>query len=302
MHTRGLRVLVTFFATLVAGIVLATPAVGFGGEAPPVGDDGSDLRGSIAEQIDVLNNGSSGGGEPPTCEYEHDGETLEGHLRWRLTANEQEVWQDINDSDEGTWYRYECWSDEDECEDPSWEGDDGCYGDLTSSSYCGSPICMFPDINPSKLAWYAVDEMVQELPAPSPQFNPPGGTTYVNFETWMWVENIPDGGAISADTMSVPGFTVNTTAEIDSVHWTMGDGGELECPLTVTEESAAQSECTYRYARSSANQPNNTYTGQASTLWEATWIVPEFGISGTVDAPRDTDFELQVAEVQTINR
>src|SRR5690625_4995602 len=302
MYARKLSAIVlALAASLVATLAMATPAVAEG--EPPVEDDGSDLIGRVEDQINDLETGSPGGGQPPpSCTWtDEDGEEHDnGELRWRLTMNDQDVWESDNpETERGTFYRYECWHSDMECGDPFWPGDDGCYGEQTEGpgTFCGSSVCEFDAINPTDLSMYALDEFIQQVPAPSPQFNPPNGRTIVNFDTWMWVEGIPGDGHISAPELSIPGITINTSADLNSIGWSMGDGGEFECPLTMTEADA-KSECTYAYTRSSANQPNNTYTGQVSTVWEATWTAEPFGTSGTVEVPRETDFELQVAEVQ----
>lgn len=307
MYATRVRTTAATALAVVVAVVFVTPAWAGPGDGwvddDPVEDDGSELIGNIESEMDVLNNGRSGsGGEPaPTCTWEdEDGEEQEGHLRWRLTATEQENWDGFFDVDSGAVYRYECWSDDMECGDPIWDGDDGCYGIMDSDTWCDSAICLFESINPPNLAQYAVDGFVETLAPPEPQFSPPGGRTYVNFDTWMWVDNIPDGGVINPPAMSVPGMTVTTTATLDSVTWDMGDGGgPVNCPLTTTEADA-EAECTYSYPRSSANQPDNAYHGSASLTWLAEWEVEEFGVSGEVEAPRTSEFTLEVAEVQSI--
>lgn len=304
MHTRGLKLLIALFAAVIGGLTIVAPASADEGDTPVIEDDGSDLAGRIRNQMSDLNEGrpAGGGSKPPTCTWTDDdgNEHDDGELRWRLSRAGQDGWDDIYDGDPegGTWYRYECWHPDMACDAPEWPGDDGCYGELLYDG-CGDVVCEFDAINPSTLAWLAVDDFIQTLPPPKPQFNPPV-RTYVNFPTWLWVENIPEGQR-SAPTMRVPGITVHTTAEVNSIGWKMGDGKEFTCALTTTEASAS-TECTHEYIRSSANQPGNVYTGEASVVWRATWTVPEFGMTGQVDAPRSTEFQIGVAEVQAIVR
>jgi hypothetical protein len=298
-------------AVVVASVATIVPAASFpGGIEDPVGDDGQNLVGNIAEQYNQVNNGEPGGGrsKPPSCEWidtsEDPSETRDdGEVRWREPGQGHDYWDDSVDGEGGAIFRFECWHDDmigenGECrvEAPSTTG---CLGQAIQETFCGSFLCRFDAITPSNLAVLAVDGFVESLPAPQPRFNPPGGTTYVNFETWMWIESVPAGGSITAPVMQVPGMTVRTTASIDSVRWEMGDGGVVSCPLTVNE-ATAEADCNYSYVRSSAHQPNATYTGRASTVWLAQWEIDEAPISGQVEAPRTTEFDLQVAEVQTI--
>lgn len=262
-------------------------------------DDGGNLRGKIEQEITEVHRGQDGYQVQHCTWTDDDGEERDdGVLRWRMAL--------ISDGEEeadgsGTYYRLECWHDDMGCGAPAWPGDDGCIGNLaTGEGFCGGAVCLFQYIDPEHLAWYAVDEFVQALPPPTPRFNPPGGTTYVNFPTWLWLDGVPGDGFIEADEISVPGFSVTTTAEVDSIGWTMGDGGEFTCPLTTSEANAEQA-CSYEYTRSSASQPGNRYSGEASIVWQATWT-SSLGTSGTIDAPRSTDFNLQVAEIQTIVR
>lgn len=308
-----LMVRVTVALSLAAG-TLALPATGAPVAAQqtnpddPVQQEGNDILGDVRSQVDTLTSGSSGsGGRPaPTCEWEDDnGQVHEGRMRWRIARVDQETWGDINNEDieQGTFYRYECWSDDMDCGDPQHEGDDGCYGDVTYDNWCGDIVCYFDAINPPNLARLAVeDNFLETLGPPEPRFNPPGGTTIVNFDTWMWVENVPGTGRQGPWVMDdVPGILVTAWASLDEVEWDMGDGHTEPCPIT-TDEASAERDCSYAYQQSSAGESGGEYHGTVSVLWQVEWEATIYGndIENTIDAPRENDFSLAVAEGQAI--
>lgn len=275
---------------------------------PPVYDDGENIGGDVRSQLAIVESGSSGGGggTPPPCRWtddegeEHD----DGVRRWRLTAVDQQTWGDIYDEwdiEQGVVYRYECIH-------PSMcDGDlnaSDCYGDLLyGEGWCGSAICYFDAISPPALAVMLVeDSFLERLGPPEPQFSPPGGTTIVNFDTWLWVDNVPADGQRGPWSISVPGpISVEASASLSEVVWDMGDGNTVTCPIT-TDEASAERDCSYAYEQSSAGEPGDEFQGSVSVVWTVDWDATVMGqqVSNTIEAPREAEFSIAVAEGQAV--
>lgn len=303
-----------------------------GADPPPVWGDGENVGGELdagrtREQVDTVNSGSSGtGGPPPTCTWSEsvDGETVEhnnGTPRWRQPGRGSEFWEDDEWVTEGyddeavasgTVYRYECWHDDmvdpetGECRSPS-PDTEGCLGEAIDETWCGRFLCVFDAINPEALALLALDDFLERIPPPDPQFNPPNETTIVNFDTWMWVEGVPEGRQIDLPPLNVLDDWIQTTARFEEVVWDMGDGSVFSCPLTTDEESARAEECTnYRYQQSSAGEGgDDRFHGSASIEWEVTYWGVLNGVEieaqdTAFDELRQSPFSLEVAEGQAI--
>lgn len=323
MHARLTR-LVTMAAIVAATVVgpqVAAPPAGAGdGPAcgitcpqgtPPVQQQGEDIVGDIRAQVNTLNSGSPGsGGPPPSCTWrDHSGpepvERTDGTPRWRPPGIGHEGWADTWEGGVGTGtiYRYECWHPDMGCRSPA-PVTEGCLGEAIDATWCGAFLCLFDAVNPPNLALLAVtDGFLERLGPPTPQFSPEG-ETLVNFDTWLWLADIPADGEQGPWSMAVPGQEITATAAVvDEVLWDMGDGQDpVPCPIT-TDEASAQASCHYSYDRASVGQPNNQYVVTVSVNWVVTWEGTVLGtpVSGTIPAPRTGETTLAVSEAQSLN-
>jgi hypothetical protein len=283
-------------------------------DLPPVNEEGDDIVGGIRSQVDTLNNGSSGvgGGPPPSCSWTErlpSGEEVErddGTPRWRAPGQGHDFWAEGWERSEGEVvgdgliFRYECWHPDMGCRLPAPSGD-GCLGDALDETFCGSFLCLFDQVNPPNLARLAVDGFIETLGPPQAAFSPPD-QTLVHFDTYMWLTNAPPGGEVGPWSMSVPGLTVTAWATASVITWDMGDGTEVECPVTRDEASAAAAGCSHAYGFSSVHEPDERYQGEASMTYDVRWEASGGGsASGSIDAFRSGPFALAVADAQALN-
>jgi hypothetical protein len=235
-------------------------------------------RSQMAELNTVASN-------PPPCNDEYAEATFpedgndtveyEGYIRWRLTLNEQHVWDDDATT---TGYRLECWL-------PERPDLDGLID-----------VQIFDAISPQTIAQVAIDDALAGIPQLQISTNPaPPNDSLVGIDTWFWVDGVPDGG-VSARA-SVPGIQVVATATPGAVRIDFGDGTTAECTGGGTEYAAgATSDCTHEY------QVAGDYTITATVLWTGTYTVNgqgPFEIGTAV--PRTDSFALTVNEAQAIN-
>jgi hypothetical protein len=271
MHPRLRLIFVALLVIVGSLLVAVTPASACPWCLVEPTEDG--LLGRVRSQVNRLNTYVS---NPTPCVYtDSTGVEHPGHLQWRLSAVSQDSWDNIYGSDFGTMYRLECWA-------PA----AGEWGELLE-------LEEFADINPENLARLAMDEFLLGLPAPEPHLNPTG-TTLVNVDTWLTVDNIP-AGSITAPPISVPGITVVMTATAGGVLWTMGDGGEVQCAGIATG-----SQCSYTYTRSSSGQAGAQFHGNARVVWLGTYSVNGVQANAQFPVPREAPFAIQVAEGQAV--
>lgn len=156
--------------------------------------------------------------------------------------------------------------------------------------------------NPTEL----LDEARRYLPLPRPEPRlDPGGDQIVNLATWMWIGG---GWSTQRSSVSVPGITVNVTAQPVSATWTMGDGSVVVCDgpgaaYDPSLPSGVQSPtCAHTYTRSSAAQQGDAYPASVTVRWHATWDVIGFAGGGDLGAiDRTTVFNVRVGELQAVN-
>jgi hypothetical protein len=233
-------------------------------------------RSQMAELNSVANN-------PPPCNDEYADATFpedgndtveyEGYIRWRLTLNEQHVWDDDATT---TGYRLECWL-------PERPDLDGLID-----------VQIFDAIAPQVIAQVAIDDALSQIPALSISTNPEDDSL-VAIDTWFWVDGVPPQG-VSASA-SVPGIAVVATASPGAVRIDFGDGTSAECTGAGVEYTAgASSDCTHEY------QVAGEYTITATVLWTGSYTVNGQGpFPITTAVPRTDSFPLGVNEAQAIN-
>jgi hypothetical protein len=161
--------------------------------------------------------------------------------------------------------------------------------------------------SPAELAVQAFRSM--NLPTPVIEYNPrrrpghPDGTV-VGIDTWWWV----DGAALAAKSVSASAGpnTATVSARPMSVTFDPGDGGtSVVCPDGGTPYDPAVpdavSTCVYRYLRSSASSPGQTFTVTATVTWGASWRGSD-GTGGGLPAETVTgSLPVRVDELQAVN-
>ena len=273
---RRRAVLVFLGAAVLFLLVAASPswADKRGGTVTPT-DAG--LLARVRSQVNELNRYVS---QPTPCTDISDSagfEDREGVLRWRSPILSQESWLNALDATSGVAYRLECWAPE-----------SGDYGRLID-------VVVFPDISAENLARLAMDEFLLGLPAPEPHLNPEG-TTLVNLDTWLSVDNIPQG-QLTSPPVTVPGITVIVTATASGVEWRMGDD---TAPFICDGTGHDNGICSHAYRESSADQPGGQYHGVASVVWTGTYTINGQPGGVEIPVPRASDFSIQVAEGQAV--
>ena len=213
----------------------------------------------------------------PTATFPEDGNDTveyEGYIRWRLTLNEQHVWDDDATT---TGYRLECWL-------PERPDLDGLID-----------VQIFDAIAPQVIAQVAIDDALSQIPALSISTNPEDDSL-VAIDTWFWVDGVPPQG-VSASA-SVPGIAVVATASPGAVRIDFGDGTSAECTGAGVEYTAgASSDCTHEY------QVAGDYTITATVVVDRHVHRERPGARSPSRRPclaRDT-FHLAVNEAQAIN-
>jgi hypothetical protein len=140
---------------------------------------------------------------------------------------------------------------------------------------------------PQEVAQLAIDQMnlsaIRIGIAPKPG---PDSIGLIGMPVWMWAEAPNDHtfGPITASA-SAGGITTTATAKVLQVTWGMGDGAEVVCDTAGTpykpEYGRKDSpDCGYTYEKSSAHEPDGSYTVTATSSWVVTWAGA--GQTGTI--------------------
>ena len=121
--------------------------------------------------------------------------------------------------------------------------------------------------NPEQLAQEARSRLV--LPTVGVRTSP-AGRTYVNAETWLWI----DGATwrpVSASA-EVPGLAVTVTATPVGVVWSTGDGHTVACDGPGTPyRPGDRPACAHVYRTRSDHAQGGEYTVTASVQWAVSW-------------------------------
>jgi hypothetical protein len=306
MHTRLKLAAIAVVALAALTLVpVAGPATAAPGDTPSRGGDMTPtdrgLLGRVWSQVNELNRYAR---QPVPCNDEEpelagsirdpnagNGRVdVQGFRRWRLVGGDQAVWHAVNGTSTGMYYALECYG-------PNMPDAGEGYEDV---GYLYE-IRLFPDINPENLARLALDQFFLGLPAPEPRLNPEG-TTLVNLETYLWVDNIREQGltppGLRSEVISVPGIRVQGFALATGVEWDMGDGTlPFVCEGTVRTEPPS---CAHQYIRSSAEQPDDVFRGTATIVWLGTYTVNGTLADDEFEIPLETSFEIEVAESQAV--
>lgn len=141
----------------------------------------------------------------------------------------------------------------------------------------------------------------------APQVNPEWGyrRTHVGVPVWMWVAN-PGPTTYNGYTVSETeaGITVTGSVRVTSIRWDMGDGNSVTCGNAgtpyqngygVTESPT----CGYLYHQTSESRPGDRYQVTATSQWVFEWQAA--GQSGTIPLTTESNAELEVNEMQSVN-
>ena len=162
-----------------------------------------------------------------------------------------------------------------------------------------------PSLPPVQLGQLAFDEVIKQLPKPTPALSPDlaiGG--YVNFETWL---SVADPGVVTA-TSAIPGLSATATARVVRIEWHPGDGSLMTCQpfggLPPTPGFTGKAPCGHTFTRPSVAKATGTtddrYHGLVTLVWAVSWTASN-GTSGDLGEVSSTvPFVYRVREIQTI--
>jgi hypothetical protein len=158
-----------------------------------------------------------------------------------------------------------------------------------------------PPVPPEVLRDRAAARLVP--PVPEPGTSPPvGRDTFVNFLTWLWVDETEWVAISESETAGLT--TVTVEARPVMATWSMGEGGVVTCdgPGLVWVEGLPEdaTDCAFTYRRSSYGEPREKFEASVSVTWEFSWWInaAPMGVFGEVD--RVTSFPVGVAEIQAV--
>jgi len=134
----------------------------------------------------------------------------------------------------------------------------------------------------------------------------------VNLPTWLAID--PDMWHVNQATATIGGVTATALATPESVTWTMGDGGVVECqgPGTRFDPDLAaglqSTSCSYTYTRSSDGEPGSdgdpndgAFTVTATVTWKVTWTAVGTPGGGILPALHTaTTKALRVEQVESV--
>ncbi len=142
----------------------------------------------------------------------------------------------------------------------------------------------------------------------APQVNPEWGHRrgYVGVPIWLWVDNPqPLTWGPYTETGTLGGQTITATAQVTSVIWQMGDGGQAVCgnlgtPYTTGYGITESPTCGYRYTKTSSRQADDRYAVTATSQWSVTWTSTR-GAAGTIPVTTTSaPVGLEINELQTV--
>ena len=177
--------------------------------------------------------------------------------------------------------------------------DAGGINACTGKDICGLPTPGRQALSAAQLALRASATLPLQAPGlgtgPTSEINGLKIDTAVGYPVWLWSEgNTGNIGASDSD----GDLTVEISASIASVVYTMGDGTTLTCG-TGTKWSKAQAgkpspTCGHTYEKM------GTYTITATTTWNADWVAA--GETGSIELTRSTTRSYRVGEIQALIR
>ena len=129
--------------------------------------------------------------------------------------------------------------------------------------------------------------------------------TYVGIPNWMWsASQTPLNWGPYSATAAVGGHSITATAQVDSVEWSMGDGGRVVCgagtPYVSAYELTASPSCGYTYATTSLAEPGGRFAITAMSHWRVDWQT-HTGARGVIHLDVSTSTDIEVLELQSVN-
>jgi hypothetical protein len=100
---------------------------------------------------------------------------------------------------------------------------------------------------------------------------------------------------------------VTATAQVTSIHWTMGDGTTVTCtgsgtPYRGSQSMADSPDCGHRYTHTSSGQPGERFALTATSTWTVDWEAAGGGAdSGQFTEFRTSTVGVRVAELQVVH-
>lgn len=156
-------------------------------------------------------------------------------------------------------------------------------------------------VDPAVLAAQARESI--PIPDPVIGFSPSeGGETYAQLNTWLWVDE--GWWQERTATASAGGVTATVTASPSQSSWTTGDGSTTTCtgPGVAWRPGMAEdaTNCSHTYRRSSASEPNGSFTVTVAVGFNVTWT-SNVGPGGTLaGVTRTASRPVRVGEIQAL--
>jgi|GEM_PF-2507185 len=181
------------------------------------------------------------------------------------------------------WYTVLCWGD----------GDGVEVGDIAVEVTAPVPPEVLRDRARARI----------EPPVPAPATSPPlDAMTFVNFSTWLWVD---ESSWVPVTESESQGFTtVTVTATPVVAVWDMGEGDPVSCVgpgvAWVLGSPEDGTDCSYTYVHSSYGRPGGRFEASVSVTWVFEWWINDRpqGVFGDLEV--STSFVVAVAEIQAL--
>lgn len=169
----------------------------------------------------------------------------------------------------------------------------------------GRPVQVVPESAPADPRQVALNAR-ESVPIPAPPLatSPSADRElYAQMKTWLWVDN--DWWQSYSATASAGAVSSTVTARPVRSEWTMGDGGRTVCAGPGVEWRRGMGEddtyCSYTYRRSSAGEPEGTFTLTVTVYFEVAWT-SNVGTGGSLGVvTRSASTQVRVGEIQAVN-
>lgn len=146
-------------------------------------------------------------------------------------------------------------------------------------------------------------QLVSELQLPEPQVGSapcsgPGCMGAVGMPVWLWTQPWQS----VTDTATIRIYELTLTATPVRIDWSMGDGSVVSCtsagtPYLTSYGITESPTCGYTYERTSANQPGQAYTLEATLTYQVTWSGV---VSGSTQHTLSDSAPVRIGEYQTV--
>jgi hypothetical protein len=134
----------------------------------------------------------------------------------------------------------------------------------------------------------------------------PGTTGLVGLPVWLWDKPSATTWGPVSRSVSAGGVTVNATAHVTQIVWSLGDGSSVTCtsvgtPYTASYGNKPSPDCGHVYQRTSAGQADGTYPIQAVSTWSVKWTATT-GQTGTITTTRHSNSQVTIGRLQVLNQ